>query len=236
MLGAAGSRPALAWALAWGLLVLGGAPAMAQVPPAAPGTRTGAVDPDDPEVAEEAEEEPASEREAFAARRAALLGTRLDDVRLTSTHDQEMRFGAVQGRWLLLAFADRNSRQEAISWFEQFSEQLARTPNLVVFNLLFPGRVSFVVPRAVALRKIRKDVDRIMGRTREGLPEALRPAFDALLLRWHVDWKRTLIQSFGAPRNRLSLLLADPAGKVVAFADRVEESTLIELLERVRSR
>lgn len=188
----------------------------------------------DPSLSQDESSEEDASQEVAEARRHELIGTQLPDVQLTSVHGDPMDFAAQRGKWLLLAFVDRDSREEAVDWFERFSEDLARTPGLVVFNLLFPGKVSFVVPRAIAIKKIRKEVDKIMERTRQALPEDLREPFDGLLLRWHVDWRRGLIRDFGAPSHRLSMLLADPTGKIVEFAEETSEESLRRFLERVR--
>lgn len=200
---------------------------------AAAASAAGGDDTEAPDGPEAAEVDAAGEDLRFAEQRAIWLGRTLPDLSLTSVGGAPMDLAATRGRWLLLAFADRDSRDEAVSWFETYAADLAATRGLVVYSVLFPGKVSFVVPRAVAIKKIRKEVGEVRARARAGLAEALRPRFDDLELRWHVDWRRRLIGDFGAPRHRLSLLLADPEGRVVAFEDTVDDAALRRVLARV---
>ncbi len=183
--------------------------------------------------AEEEEAEDPGEEARFAAVRRGAIGNPLPDASLTSLDGIDMSFRTARGSWLLVALADRDARDEALAWFERHARKLAETEDLQVLSLLFPGKVGFVVPRAVAQKKILEDVRRILRRSRQALPEELRSRFDSRRLLWHVDWRRKLTAELGAPRHRLCLVLADPEGRVVASEDRVDEAALERLLDLV---
>lgn len=170
----------------------------------------------------------------FAARRQAWLGQPMLVRSLSSLHGDLIALGGPADRATLVVTVDRDAKDEAVAWLETYAAELARLTRVRLVNLLFPGGVSFVVPRAVAAKQIKKDVDRIQARARAKLSPELQAGWDALAIAWHVDWTRKLVGELGAPRHRLALYLVDPAGAVVMIEDQVDAAAFERVLGRLK--
>lgn len=173
--------------------------------------------------------------DAEAAARLQLVGSAIEALPVTSVEGASMDPAASRGRWVLVAFADRRARDEALAWFRTHAAAMAATPNLRVLNFVFPGHVTFLAPRGAVIRKLRREIDREMAEVRAGVPEPLRAGFEALEMGWHIDFGRRVAARFSAPRHRLALLLVDPEGIIRTYEDQVDEAAVTRILAIARA-
>lgn len=151
---------------------------------------------------------------------------------ITSLDGQSMDPAQARGRFLLLAFTDRESRDQGTSWLEEHLPRFLGRENLSLYNVIVPGGV-FMVPRRSILDHVRKDVARIEAAIRESLAPPDRARLDALDIRWHVDFDRKVSKLFEVPAHQVSLILVDPAGTIVFREQEVSREAIDRVLDLV---
>lgn len=177
--------------------------------------------------------------DAFAERTGAELPS-LDEVltdplapplSLPGLYGQPLDLAAYRGRVAVVSFVDRKSSADAMRWADELPGEWLGDPRLVFLNVVFPGGISFLVPRPAVVDRLRDEIAATMADYAAGLPPDLRRRFDATEIRWAADWKRRTSGDWGVVRHELNVFVVDGQGRLRERMHGATEATR-ELLRR----
>jgi len=141
--------------------------------------------------------------------------------------------GSHRDRFTLLIYSSRATQEEAQQWFLNHAAALIPLPNFTIYNIIDPGPLA--TSRRNILRRVKSEIEDAKKRVREDLPESSRAVFDAMDVRWHVDWEGAMTQLHGIPSSRLALALLAPDGTLMDYEEWIND-TVIRRVVRIVSR
>ena len=115
---------------------------------------------------------------------------------------------------VVVSFIDKKSRKEAIEWVESLPADYLGDNRLAFVNVIFPGGISFLVPRPKVVQRLRDDVKTVRDGMRQSLPPEERANLDKTTIRWAADWKRHHSHRWGVIRHRVNVFIIDSEGRL----------------------
>lgn len=151
------------------------------------------------------------------------------DFTAVDLYGKRMSMRDLRGRIVVMSFVDQKNEDEARAWLSEQSVDFMGDPDLVFLNVLYPGRIPFIVSRGNAADTIRQEVDRYLDETWKELDEKEKQAFRATTLRWLVDWKRELQRRYNVTRDRVNIVVVDSQGCIREIVRNKTPATVARL-------
>ncbi|MBI4871861.1 MAG: hypothetical protein HY814_09880 [Candidatus Riflebacteria bacterium] len=151
------------------------------------------------------------------------------DFSAVDLYGKRMSMRELRGRIVVMSFVDQKNEDEARAWLSEQSVDFMGDPDLVFLNVLYPGRIPFIVSRGNAADTIRQEVDRYLDETWKELDEKEKQAFRATTIRWLVDWKRELQRRYNVTRDRVNIVVVDPQGCIREIVRNKTPATVARL-------
>ncbi|MBI4872367.1 MAG: hypothetical protein HY814_12465 [Candidatus Riflebacteria bacterium] len=157
----------------------------------------------------------------------------MPDFRLRDLYGKSVSPDDLQGRIAIFSFVDQKNEDEARSWLSEQSIDYMGNPNIVFVNVLYPGRIPFVVSRGNAAESIRAEIDRFLDEEWKRYTDQERQLFSRTTIRWLVDWKRDLQRKFNVTRDRVNIVIVDGQGRIRDLVRKKTPETVAALKELV---
>ncbi len=135
-------------------------------------------------------------------------------LKLVDLYGKQMDIQDYRNKVVVLAFIDKKSQAETIKWVENLPSDYLGDKRLVFINVIFPGGISFVIPRAKVVKRLRKDIGNIRASLQTSLNTDEGERLEKTEIRWAADWKRQHSSRWGAIRHRVNLFLIDSTGHI----------------------
>jgi cytochrome oxidase Cu insertion factor (SCO1/SenC/PrrC family) len=155
------------------------------------------------------------------------------DFSAVDLYGNRMSMRDLRGRIVVMSFVDQKNEEEARAWLSEQSMDYMGDPDLVFLNVLYPGRIPFIVSRGNAADSIRQEVDRYLDETWRQLDEKEKQAFRATSMRWLVDWKRELQRRYNVTRDRMNIVIVDAQGRIREIVRNKTPATVARLKELI---
>ena len=169
---------------------------------------------------------------ALAFPRKDLPGQILPEVRLRSVDNQEMSASIARGRYLLYVFTDAASRENLRAFLVENAGRIALARDFAMHVIDAPGLLY--MPRAMFVTRAKDQAGALIAEARTGLMVSQTPGFDRAQIRWHVDFDRAWSNIFHAPAGDVSLLLADPTGRIMFVEDAADQAAVDRVFAAMR--
>jgi len=135
-------------------------------------------------------------------------------LELTDLYGDHLTLADYRGRVVVVSFIDKQSRDEAIRWTESLPADYLGDPRLAFVNVVFPGGISFLVPRPKVVDRLRADIAAIRAGMRDSMPPDDRERLARTTIRWAVDWKRRHSAEWGVIRHNVNVYVVDAQGRL----------------------
>ncbi|MBI3891127.1 MAG: hypothetical protein HY303_06315, partial [Candidatus Wallbacteria bacterium] len=151
------------------------------------------------------------------------------DFRSNDLYGRRVSLAEYAGRLCIVTFVDQRNEEEARAWLEEQSIDYLGDPDIVFVNVLYPGRIPFIVSRDNAADSIRREVDRFLEQLWQNFSEKEREQFQKTTIRWIVDWKRDLQRAFNTTRDRVNIVVIDGQGRIRQIVRKKTPKTVEQL-------
>ncbi|MBI2944760.1 MAG: hypothetical protein HYY25_11220 [Candidatus Wallbacteria bacterium] len=151
------------------------------------------------------------------------------EFRQNDLYGKRISLAGFSGRICILSFVDQKNEEEARVWLEDQSIDYMGDADLVFINVLYPGRIPFIVSRSNAVDSIRREVDKFLEQMWQNLSDKERDLFQRTTIRWVVDWKRDLQRAYNTTRDRMNLVVVDGQGRVRQIIRKKTPKTVEQL-------
>ena len=135
-------------------------------------------------------------------------------LEMTDLYGQPLSLEDYRGRVVVVSFIDKKSQKEAIEWVESLPADYLGLPKLAFVNVIFPGGISFLVPRPKVVKRLRGDIENVRQSMRHSLSPAEREKLKKTTIRWAADWKRHHSTRWGVIRHRVNVFIVDSQGRL----------------------
>ena len=160
---------------------------------------------------------------------------------MTDLYGETLSLQDYRGRVVVVSFIDKKSQKEAIEWVESLPADYLGDSKLVFVNVIFPGGISFLVPRPKVVQRLRSDIESVRQSMRLSLPTGDRAKLEKTTIRWAADWKRHHSTRWGVIRHRVNVFIVDGQGRLRDTLRGMSDSTtkrlsllLPRLLEEIK--
>jgi len=153
------------------------------------------------------------------------------ELKLQDLYGAPLSLNEYQGRVVVVTFIDKKSQTEAISWTERLPEDYLGDERVVFINVIFPGGISFLVPRVKVVERLRSEITSVRAQLRASMTPEQRTRLENSTIRWAADWKRRHSARWGVVRHRVNVFIVSPDGRLRETLRGMTPATA-EILER----
>jgi cytochrome oxidase Cu insertion factor (SCO1/SenC/PrrC family) len=133
---------------------------------------------------------------------------------LQDLYGNQLSLTSYKGKIVIVSFLDKKSQEEATTWVESLPASYLGDSRIVFVNVVFPGGISFLVPRPKVVSRLRQDIEDLRESFRKSLSPKEQLEMESTEIRWAADWKRDWASRWGSIRHMVNVFIIDQDGKL----------------------
>ena len=148
-------------------------------------------------------------------------------LKLMDLYGKQLTLSSYKGKIVIVSFLDKKSQAEATTWVESLPASYLGDSRIVFANIVYPGGISFLVPRPKVISRLRRDIEELRTGFRDSLSTEEQKQMRKTEIRWAADWKRNWAGQWGSIRHMVNVFVIDQDGRlrdtIRGMNDRVQK-------------